>query len=128
DSNRPNTTGILLENLKNTHKQSTKIVLPVLEGLEIIKAEEIVHCEAQDNFTKFYLNNGQGMLICRTLKHYEQILTPLGFLRIHKSHLINLENIRKYIKGKGGFVLMSNDAELPVSPTKKAQLLDRLMV
>jgi len=66
-------------------------------------------------------------LICRTLKHYEQILTPLGFLRIHKSHLINLESIRKYIKGKGGFVLMSNDAELPVSPTKKAELLDRLV-
>ncbi len=121
-----NTTSVLLENLRNTQKQATKIVLPVLEGLEIIKAEDIVHCEAQDNFTKFFMEDGNTMLICRTLKHYQQILEPLGFLRIHKSHLINIEQIRKYLKGKGGFVLMSNDKELPVSPTRKSDLLELL--
>ena len=122
-----NTTNVLLENLKTTDKQSTKIVLPVLDGLEIIKAEHVVHCEANDNFTKFHLQDGRNMLICRTLKHYQQVLEPLGFVRIHKSYLINLEKLTKYIKGKGGYVMMSSGAELPVSPTKKALLLDHLM-
>lgn len=123
-----NTTNILLENLKNSHRQATKIVLPVLEGLEIIKAEDIVHCEAQDNFTKFFMQDGKTMLICRTLKHYQQSLEPLGFLRVHKSHVINIEHIKKYAKGKGGFVVMSNGAELPVSPNKKNDLLKLLTV
>ncbi|MDN5204689.1 LytTR family DNA-binding domain-containing protein [Fulvivirgaceae bacterium BMA10] len=121
-------TKILLENLRNTQLQATKIVLPVLEGLEIIQAQDIIHCEANDNFTRFHLHNGKPLMICRTLKYYEKMLEPLGFMRTHKSHLINLEKIRKYVKGKGGYVIMSNDAELAVSPNKKAMLLEKLAV
>ncbi|MEM9856935.1 MAG: response regulator [Bacteroidota bacterium] len=66
-----NTTRVLLENLKHKQNQDTKIVLPVMEGLEVIKARDIVHCEAHDNFTKFHLDNNDTRLICRTLKHHE---------------------------------------------------------
>ncbi|MEL6535550.1 MAG: LytTR family DNA-binding domain-containing protein [Bacteroidota bacterium] len=119
-------TQILLENIHITQKQKTKIVLPVMEGLEIIRAEEILYCEAQDNFTLFHLVEGGTQLICRTLKHYQSILEPLGFLRIHKSFLVNLENVTKYTKGKGGYVTLSNQRELPVSASKKNELLGQL--
>ena len=121
-----NTTRILLENLKHLQNQDTKIVLPVMEGLEVIKARDIIHCEAHDNFTKFHLDNNDTRLICRTLKHYTEILEPLGFLRVHKSHLINVEKVTKYTKGKIGYVQLSNGNELPVSPQKKEVLVDRL--
>ncbi|HAP65063.1 MAG TPA: DNA-binding response regulator [Cytophagales bacterium] len=119
-------TRVLLENIHITQKQRTKIVLPVLEGLEIIRAEAIIHCEAQDNFTLFTLTDGETRLICRTLKHYQSILEPLGFVRIHKSHLVNLEHITKYTKGKGGYVTLSNQRELPVAASRKSELLAQL--
>ena len=121
-----NTTAILLDNLKTKQQQETKIVLPVLEGLEVIKAKEVVHCEAHDNFTKFYLENGESKLICRTLKHYTELMEPLGFMRVHKSHLINVDKITKYIKGKSGYVQLSNEDQVPVSPVKKEKLLQQL--
>lgn len=121
-----NPTSILLENIHISQKQKTKVVLPILDGLEIIRAEDIIHCEAQDNFTRFVLKSAESRLICRTLKYYQAILEPLGFLRIHKSHLINLDHVTKYLKGKGGYVGLSNGAELPVSSSKKNDLLEKL--
>jgi len=118
-SKKYSTTKILLENIQNHQKQNTKIVLPVMEDLEII------FCEADDNFTRFHLHQGHPLMICRTLKFF-QILEPLGFLRIHKSHMINLEKEKKYVKGKGGYVMLQNDQELAVSPNKKGLLIDQL--
>ena len=126
DASKINATSILLENMRNSRQQETKIVLPVIEGFEIIQAQEVIHCQSDDNFTRFNLENKQKLMICRTLKYYQEILEPLGFLRIHKSHLVNLERVRKYIKGSGGFVVMSNGAELPVSPRQKPILIERL--
>jgi len=125
-SKKYSTTSILLENIQNHQKQNTKIVLPVMEGLEIIQAREIIYCQADDNFTRFHLDQGKPLLICRTLKFYQNILEPLGFLRIHKSHMINLEKVRKYFKGKGGYVVMENQEELAVSPSKKGLLIEQL--
>jgi len=119
-------TSILLQNIRSSQQQETKVVLPVIDGFEVIQAQEVIHCKSEDNFTLFTLENGQQLMICRTLKFYQEILEPLGFLRIHKSHLINLERVRKYIKGSGGFVVMSNGAELPVSPKQKSLLIERL--
>ena len=126
DVNKVNTTSILLQNMRASMHQETKIVLPVIDGFEIIQAQDVIHCQSDDNFTLFTLENGDKLMICRTLKYYQEILEPLGFLRIHKSHLVNLDRVRKYIKGSGGFVVMSNGAELPVSPRQKSVLIERL--
>ena len=125
-SNQPNSTRILLDNIRAPQKQNTKIILPILEGLEVVLAGEIIHCDANDNYTRFFMEDGRSMLICRTLKYYQEILSDLDFLRIHKSHIVNLDKIKKYIKGKGGFVSMSNGNELPVSQSKKAELVAHL--
>jgi two-component system LytT family response regulator len=118
---------ILMDNLKQSGMQQRQLVLPVLEGFEIVKIEDIIRCQANDNFTDFFFVNGKKLMICRTLKFYEDLLNDSGFLRIHKSHLINLKYVKKYRKGKYGTVVMSDDAELDISPTKKEEFLSRFV-
>ena len=115
---------ILLENLQSQKDQKRKIMLPTLEGFELITISEIIYCKAQDNFTEFHLHGGKKLLICKTLKYFEEILVNYNFLRIHRSHMINLNEITKYSKGKGGYVTLSNHIELEVSSTKKKELLE----
>ena len=88
---------------------------------------EILYCEAEDNFTCFHLVDGSKKLICRNLKFYETTLNSFGFYRIHRSHLINLEYIKRYLKGKGGSVILENGKELVVSNNRRADLLKRMM-
>jgi len=117
---------ILLQNIAAMHNQNRKLVLPLMEGLEIVKMSEIVSCEAEDNFTIFYFIDGRKLMICRSLKFYESALDPFGFFRIHRSHIINLDYIKRYVKGKGGSVIMENGKEIQVANTKKSELIQRL--
>lgn len=114
---------VLLDNFHVLNEQQKKLVLPLMEGFEVVKLEDIVTCEANDNFTDFHFTNRPKMMICRTLKFYEELLEASGFLRVHKSYLINLHHVSKYHKGKGGEVVMSNGQNIVVSPQKKEQLL-----
>jgi len=117
---------ILIENMAALNAQNRKLVLPLLEGFDVVKMSEVLYCEAQDNFTCFYFTNGKKSLICRNLKFYESALTDYGFCRIHRSFLINLEYVVRYIKGKGGTVILENGKELMVSNSKKAELIERI--
>lgn len=117
------TTKILLEYLNSGNNQFQKIVLPLADGFEVVNIHDIVHCVANDNFTDFYFVSKQKMMICRTLKFYEELLKDSGFIRVHKSHLINKEHIRKYTRGKGGQLTMSNGSFVDVSPAKKEELM-----
>ena len=116
---------VLAENLQVVGKQEHKIVLPLLNGFEVIRVKEVVRVQASDNFSEFHLADGSKKLICRTLKHYEELLSEFDFLRVHKSHLINLQYVKRYIKGKGGQLIMSDDSEVEVSQGKKKELLSR---
>jgi two-component system LytT family response regulator len=113
---------VLLENKKPGANQ--KIMLPTLEGFEIVNINAILYCEAADNFTKFYFEQGQPLLICRTLKYFEDVLKNHHFLRIHRSYLINPDFVVRYSKGKGGYVTMKNNQELEISVNKKQEFLD----
>lgn len=101
-----------------------KIMLPTLEGFEVVAIDTILYCEAVDNFTRFHFETGTPLLICRTLKYFEDVLTDHRFVRIHRSHVINPRFVVRYTKGKGGYVTMKNNQELEVSPAKKQDLLD----
>jgi len=118
-------TKILMDNIKSNNIQHKKIVLPQMDGFEVINVNEIVRAEANDNYTNFYLTNGKSYLVSKTLKHFEELLTEFDFIRTHKSHLVNLQFITKYIKGKGGQVRMSDNSIVDVSVTRKKELLDR---
>jgi two-component system, LytTR family, response regulator len=116
---------VLLDNIRLANSPRTqKIMLPTLEGFEVVPVASILYCEAVDNFTRFYFDDRKELLICRTLKHYEEVLKVHSFFRIHRSHLINPDFVIRYSKGKGGFVTMKNNRELEVSANKKSEFLD----
>jgi len=98
---------------------SQKVALPTADGYQFIPVQNIVRCQSQDNYTHFILNNKETLLICRTLKEVEKILSRRGFIRIHQSHLINPAFLKKYSRSEGGYVVMDNNDELPVSPQRK---------
>ncbi|SMD31724.1 two component transcriptional regulator, LytTR family [Reichenbachiella faecimaris] len=116
---------VLLDNIKQENERSKKIMLPTFEGFEIVPIDQIIYCEADDNFTKFHLkNSAKPLLISKTLKYFEDMLPKGKFVRIHRSSLINTDYVVRYTKGKGGYVTMENLAELEVSPKKKSQFLE----
>ncbi|WP_062056477.1 LytR/AlgR family response regulator transcription factor [Aquimarina longa] len=100
-----------------------KITIPQQDGFEVLQISDILYCEADDNYTKIYLDKGQK-LVSKTLKYFEESLHSHGFVRIHKSHLVNISEITRYRKGKGGSVVLSSGKELSVSSSKKGILLD----
>lgn len=115
---------VLLDNIKEENNRPKKIMLPTFEGFEIVPIDQIIYCEADDNFTRFHLKEGKPLLISKTLKHFEQMLPRTKFIRIHRSSLINTDYVVRYTKGKGGYVTMENNVELEVSPKKKSDFLD----
>jgi two-component system, LytTR family, response regulator len=118
-------TSVILENIHAANAQQKKIVLPLIEGFEVVKIGDIISCTAKDNFTDFQFAHKPKMMICRTLKFYEELLAESGFLRVHKSHLINLEHVVKYHRGKGGEITMTDGSIVPVSPQKKDAFMER---
>lgn len=116
---------VLLENIQAVNKHNHKIVLPQLNGFDVVKINDIIRCQANDNFTEFYLTNGTKKLISRTLKFYEDLLKDFDFVRIHKSHLINIQYVVKYLKGKGGQVEMTDGSVVDVSVNQKASFLEK---
>ena len=120
-----NHTKILIENIKIENKQLQKVVLPIIDGFEVVRVNEIIRCEADDNYTRFYLIDGKQQLICRTLKHYEDVLKDYDFIRVHKSHLVNFQYIRQYKKGKGGQVIMKDNSIVDVSINRKQELIQK---
>ena len=117
---------ILLENMAVMHSQNRKLVLPLMEGFEVVKMAEILYCEAEDNFTCFFFADGRKTLICRNLKFYEKALDSFGFFRVHRSHIINLDYVKRYIKGKGGSIILENGKEIQVSNNRKTELIERI--
>ncbi|MGB1232276.1 MAG: LytR/AlgR family response regulator transcription factor [Winogradskyella sp.] len=102
---------------------SGKITIPQHDGFEVIDTADIMYCKADDNYTEIHLNNNKKKLVSKTLKYIEKSLKDANFARVHKSYLVNVNEIVKYVKGKGGSVILSNGKEVTVSASKKADLL-----
>jgi len=113
---------VLIDNIRTGATQ--KIMLPTLEGFEIVTINRILYCEAVDNFTRFHFETGTPLLICRTLKYFEEVLKEHRFMRIHRSYVINPDYVIRYSKGKGGYLTLKNNQELEISPNKKKEFLD----
>ena len=116
----------LFHNLKNFQKDSKKIALPTANGLSVFPLNDIIYCEAEINYTHFFLTSKNKILGTKTLKEYEEMLDDYDFIRVHKSHLINLHHVKNYTRGEGGTVTMSNGAVVEVSRRKKEEFLKRL--
>jgi two-component system LytT family response regulator len=123
-SNRRNV-DTLLSNLKESNEPK-KLALPNTEGLAFVNLDEIIRCQADANYTGIFLTSGKKILVARTLKDYEELLSEDNFCRVHHAHLINLKHVREYIKGEGGVVLMSDGSRVEVSRRKKNEFIERL--
>lgn len=100
-----------------------KIALSTAEGLHIVPLLDIIYCESDGCYTKFYLKNTSPILLSKPIKDATELLENAGFLRVHHSFLVNMKEVKKYIRGEGGELVMSNDAAVPVSRTKKNAVL-----
>ena len=100
-----------------------KITIPQQDGFEILETSDILYCKADDNYTEIYLNTNKKKVVSKTLKYFEDALKESSFARVHKSYLVNVNEVVKYKKGKGGSVVLSNGKEVMVSASKKADLL-----
>lgn len=103
--------------------QPENIVLHAINGFSVVKISDILRCEADSNYTKVIFTEGKPFLASRSLTHFEELLSGLPFVRVHHKHLINLAQVKRYNKGRGGYVEMSNGHEVEVSVRKKDEFL-----
>lgn len=113
---------IIVENFKETRPEKQQVILPTLEGFEVVKMEDIIRLQGNGNFTDIYLQDRSKKMVCRFLKHFVEIL-PYPFVRIHRSHIINVNYVKSYHKGTGGYVVLQDNSEIEVSPTYKDSFL-----
>ncbi len=113
---------LLFSNLK-IKGSNAKIAVPTFDGLQMINSGDIIKCVADESYTHIYLVSGTRVTVSRILKEYEELLSDLNFFRVHNSCLINLAHVTKYIKGDGGYVVMSDGESVEVSRRKKQELL-----
>lgn len=104
----------------------TRLALHTMEKVYVVPIGDIVRCESSANYTIFYLKDGRQLLVTRTLKEFDQMLSEMKFLRVHQSHLVNSSFIREFNKGDGGYLIMIDESEVPVSSRKRAGLLQQL--
>ena len=118
---------ILLENLKVANGQMQRIVLPQLTGFIVVPVNTILYAQADDNYSIIYLTDGKKHVVSKTLKFFDDLLSEIGFIRIHKSYLINQNEILEYKKGKIGQVKLSNGVWLDISAQRKKDFLERFI-
>ena len=115
---------MLMDQLHHKENGFTKIAVPTAEGFELIPADEVIRCEADDNYTHLFLKNKNKITACRTLKEMEEQLDDFKyFVRVHHSYLVNLNEVTKYIRGEGGYLVMSDGSTVNVSRSRKEALL-----
>lgn len=103
-----------------------RVVLPVQRGLIFVAPQDIIRCEARGNYTEMHLAGGRKLTIAKTLSHLEEQLPDPSFSRIHHSHIINRNYLMAYVKGSGGYVVMTDGSEISVSRERKASFLGNL--
>lgn len=117
---------ILKDTLSAPEKKPDKISLHTLDKIIIVNLNDIVRCESDSNNTIFHLNDGKKVFVTKTLKYFSDMLQPYDFLRIHQSHLVNLQCISAFIKTDGGYLMLKNGENVPVSVRKKAEVIEIL--
>lgn len=117
----------LLHKMNHSNGNGHSIAMPTMEGLQMIKTDQIISCQSDSNYTVLMLKDKQRIIVSRTLKEIEELLEPFSFIRVHHSHLVNINEIHKYVKGEGGYLIMSNGATIDVSRSKKETLIKKLL-
>lgn len=105
--------------------QPDKIALPFQNGVAFTELKNIVYCSSENNYTRFFTTDGQQYLVAKTLGDIQETLEGRHFLRVHRQYVVNLDHIRKYVRGEGNYLVMSNNQQVPVARNQKERLIDR---
>jgi two-component system, LytTR family, response regulator len=116
----------LQENLRNVENQNKKIILKTTENIYLLSLNKIINCESDNNYTSVYTTDGEKILVSKTLKEYDNLLSGCGFYRVHKSHLINLAHIKRFEKQDGGYIVLTNELKIPVASRKRDEMMELL--
>lgn len=114
---------ILKENFNKINKDEKKIVLKDSESIYFLSISDIIMCKAEGSYTEFYLSSSQKITISKGLKEYDELLEQYGFIRTHNSYLVNIRKIKRFDKANGGFLVLENNHEVPVSQRKRDKIL-----
>lgn len=112
----------LLHNNRLPDENKT-LALSLADKIEFVEINTITRCEAENNYTTFYLNNGQKLIVSKTLKEYDELLSSFHFLRVHQSHLINLDYVKSFIKNDGGYIRMKDGSNVSISRQRRDYVL-----
>jgi two-component system, LytTR family, response regulator len=118
---------VFLDNMGTYSLAQQKMAVPTVDGLIFINLREVVRLEAKSSYTQINLENGEVVMATKTIKDYEEILPETLFCRIHNSHIINLQKIEKYHKGRGGYVILEDGSEIEVASRRRQEFLRRLL-
>jgi len=113
----------LLSNINQISDKNKKIILKTADSIFLIDIQDIIRCESDGSYTKFFINDGRKIMISKVLKDYEELLQNCGFARVHKSHIINLNYIERFDKHDGGSIILKDKSNIPVSTRKREQLI-----
>lgn len=115
---------ILLDKIDNKENIFPKIPVPTNDGYELIPVDQVLFCKADDNYTYFHLKNKKKIIACRQLKEVEEQLRDFNFfIRIHHSHIVNINEVTRYVRGEGGYIILSDGTTVSVSKSRKDTLL-----
>ncbi len=117
---------VLVENIRQASDSPKKIVVPTSDGMHVIKLSDIIRLESSSNYTTFILNNEKSLLASKTLKEFDNMLSHYNFHRVHKSHLVNMNYLKRYVQTDGGYLILEDGSKIPVANRKKEQLLHTL--
>jgi two-component system LytT family response regulator len=116
---------LLLQSMKQSGKQTPqRIALTTGDGLLFVPTSDIIYCEAESNYTNVVLNNGKKILVSKVLKDIDEVLSGPDFYRVHSSFLININRIKKLVRGDGGYIIMDNEAIVNISRTKRQEFME----
>ncbi|MEZ4773149.1 MAG: LytTR family DNA-binding domain-containing protein [Bacteroidia bacterium] len=118
----------LIRNIRNIGQNFKRIVLPTTNGFTVVNPDEIIRCESDRNYTFIFLKDGRRILVSRTIKEYDEMLAEYNFFRIHQSHLINLNYLKNYTRGRGGYVELTDGTNIDVSARRKSEFLKRMSI
>ncbi|WPP49471.1 LytR/AlgR family response regulator transcription factor [Catalinimonas niigatensis] len=116
----------VLNNIQYRARKIDRLAVPTLEGIEFFETDDIIYCQADGNYTRLFLTHHPGRLISKNLKDFEHLLAASGFCRVHHSSLINMKHIQKYVKGEGGYVILTDNHHVDISRRKKEEFLSLL--
>jgi two-component system LytT family response regulator len=116
----------LLNNIHFEAGKIEKVAVPTHDGIDFFHSEDIIFCQADGSYTTLYLTNKKKEIVTRTLKDFDNLLSSSGFCRVHNSTLVNLKHVTKYIKGEGGYVIMTEGHHVDISRRKKEEFLNLL--